>query len=130
MNKYRKFLLLIFSSFILSGVFTSCADDDDPVAIISVVKLDSNGKEWAVSNAEVRFVVPEGTSLPQLLEFAEKPKFTDIAGEVTYTVKHEGIVKVKATHGTGAESCGQGVIIFSKNEIFREKIRLSACYED
>lgn len=114
---------------LLLGGFASCVEDEDPMAIITVVQMDAYGQEWPVSNAEVRFVLAEGTSLLQLIEFAEKPKLTDISGQVTYTVQHEGIVKIQATHGTGEESCGQGVVIFADNEVYEEKIRLSACYE-
>jgi len=109
--------------------FSACKQDENPRAIVKVVKMDNNGVEWPQNNAEVRFVLPEGTSLSQLLEFADKPKFTDMNGEVEYEVKYDGIVKVQATFGDAAESCGQGVIIFTTNEIYQEKIRLSACYE-
>lgn len=122
-------LKLVILSLVMFAAFSSCVEDQNPRAIVKVVKMDSNGVEWPQNNAEVRFVLPEGASLPQLLEFSSKPKLTNMEGIVEYEINYDGIVKVEATFGTGAESCGQGVIIFTTNEVYQEKIRLSACYE-
>jgi hypothetical protein len=126
MNATLKVLIV---SFVILFAFSACVEDQNPRAIVKVVKMDSNGVEWPQNNAEVRFVLPDGASLPQLIEFSNKPKLTDMDGIVEYEINYDGIVKVEATFGTGAESCGQGVIIFTTNEVYQEKIRLSACYE-
>ncbi|MCF8295182.1 MAG: hypothetical protein K9I34_03875 [Bacteroidales bacterium] len=127
--KWFKYSFLLFSILGLSLSFVSCGGDENPRAIVKVVKMDSNGVEWPQNNAEVRFDLPEGTSLPQLISFAQKPKLTDMNGEVEYEVDYDGVINIIATFGDAAESCGQGVIIFTTNEVYQEKVRLSACYE-
>lgn len=122
-------LSVLILSLMMFAAFSSCEEDQNPRAIVRVVKMDSNGVEWPQNNAEVRFILPEGASLPQLIEFSQKPKLTNMEGIVEYEINYDGIVQVQATFGTGAESCGQGVIIFTTNEVYQEKIRLSACYE-
>jgi hypothetical protein len=128
MKTYMRFAAVVLMMTGTLFLFNGCYEREDPRAIIRVYTLDVNGQEWPVSNAEVRLDPPAGTSQPQLVEYSKKPKLTDINGEVEYSFKYEGIIKVVAQKGTGANSCGQGVIILSYDEVYRENIRMSACY--
>lgn len=127
----KKIVLRFFPLMILFVAFGfhSCVKLESPKAVIKVITVDENGTEWPVKDAEVTVDLTEGTSQPELIEYANKPKYTDINGEVEYSFTYEGIVKIKAEKGSGANSCGQGVLILKYNEIYQEKIRMSACYE-
>ncbi|MEA3446692.1 MAG: hypothetical protein U9R19_18400 [Bacteroidota bacterium] len=124
----KKLLFILPMLLLFSGLFfQSCVDPDPPKAVVSVFRVDINDEQWPVPNCEVRLDIPEGTSQPELIEFASKPKLTDINGQVEYVFKYEGIITVVAKKGDGAESCGQGVLILKEDEVYQEDIRLSAC---
>ncbi len=119
----RTISLIIAALFMLS--FTTCRTIEEPKAIIYVYEVDAAGNEWPVNNAEVWLDPPESASQPDLLNYASQKRLTNLSGEVEYEFKYEGIVQVKAEH---SETCGQGVIILSYDNVYNERIRLSACY--
>ena len=129
MKKIKTYSLLIIFAFIISGIsMTSCEPDEPPKAVVTVFKLTPMGEELPVANCEVRLDPPSGTTQPELLEYMNKVKLTDIHGQVEYDFTYEGIITVIATKGVGEESCGQGVLILKNNEVTEERIRLSTCY--
>jgi len=130
MKNLKSYSLLIIIAFIISGIsITSCVEHDPPRAIVTVFKLTPMGEELPVANCEVRLDPPSGTTQPELLEYMNKPKLTDIHGQVEYDFTYEGIITVIAKKGEGEESCGQGVLILKNDEIIEERIRLSTCYD-
>ncbi len=124
----KRFLLILPLLLLFTGNFmSSCIDPDPPKAIVTVYKVDQNDEKWPVPNCEVSLDLPDNTSQPELLAYADQPKLTDINGQVEYVFKYEGIITVKAEKGDGAESCGQGVLILKEDVVYYEDIRLSAC---
>lgn len=124
----KRLLVFIPVFLLLAGNFlSSCADPEPPKAVVTVIRVDPQGEVWPVPNCQVRLDIPEGTSQPELLEYADVPKLTDTYGQVEYTFKYEGIITVIAENGDGAQSCGRGVLILKEDEVWQEEIRLSGC---
>ena len=120
-------LMILFAG----NLLTSCVDPEPPRAVITVYTVDQNDVQWPVPNCNVTVILPSGSegdaSQPDLLEYADKAKLTDINGQVEYEFKYEGIIQIEARKGSGAESCGRGVIILKEDEVYEERIRLSIC---
>lgn len=134
----KKVHFFLSSILLLVGIlFNSCSDDSEdklpvvipepPKAIIAIVIVDMSDVKWPVPNCEVWLEIPEGTTDTLLIEYATKPKLTDIYGKVEYEFTSEGILTVSARKGEGAESCGSGVLILKEDEVYEEEIRLGAC---
>ena len=130
MKKLNSYFLLIVFTLILTGIsVSSCKEIAPPKAIVTVYKLDPAGNKLPVVNCEVRLDPPSGTTQPELIEYMNKVKLTDAHGQVEYEFTYEGIITVIAKKGDGEESCGQGVLILKRGEIYEEGIRLSTCYD-
>jgi hypothetical protein len=130
MKNISKTIVWVIASLFVLSVFSTCRTIESPKAVVFVYKVDNAGKEWPVNNAEVWLDPPEGTEQPDLLDYKNHKKLTNAYGEVEYDFKYEGIVQVKAQQGSGESSCGQGVLILSYDDVYRERIRLSACYDE
>ncbi len=130
MKKINSYFLIIVSALLLmSTSFSACKELAPPKAIVTVYKLDPSGNKLPVINCEVRLDPPSGTTQPELIEYTNKVKLTDALGQVEYDFTYEGIITVIAQKGDGEESCGQGVLILKKGEVYHEDIRLSTCYD-
>ena len=107
-------------------IFTSCTDDPEaPQAIVTVYTIDTDGNKAYIKDCEVWLDIPDNTTNPQLISYANQPKYTDDRGVVEYSFDNEGIITIMAQKEDGDNVFyGQGVLVLIKDEIEYEEIRL------